>query len=393
MDDDAVVDERLGTHLAFDPDGDFDGFLRAAPAKGAVYRLADEQGRTIQLLSVGNLRASLKRRLGGDGADEGPTKRVDYRKLVRHIDFARVDSAFEADAFYHAEARRLYPDTYRARVGFHPAWFIHVDPDAAFPRYTVTQRLDAPGRFFGPFDDRRAASKLIERVEDAFDLCRFFNVLGQSPDGLACAYKQMHRCPAPCDGSVSMESYRRMVAWSADTLADPSPRLADLTDRMKSAAADLHFELAGRIKALIDDLGEWRKGPSRHVRELDDFRYLAIQRGPTELRNKFFLIGPGRIELIACAIRAVERPAELLRTIWRANGEAASAPLDDLAAERIGIAARHLLAPKGRQGVFIHLSELEEGSFARGCAELRKQKVVEASDTEGMVKELESPRP
>ena len=50
--------------LAFDPDADFETFMRAAPAKPAVYLLSDEQARPVQLLFVRNLRYSLKNRLG-----------------------------------------------------------------------------------------------------------------------------------------------------------------------------------------------------------------------------------------------------------------------------------------------------------------------------------------
>src|SRR5438067_8306856 len=160
----------------FDPAADFEPFRKLVPARWAVYLLADADDRPVQLLCVKNLRYSLKRRLGTD-VDLGPSKRVNYRDLVRRIHWRRVDSAFEADWIYYEAARRLFPQTYQGMVGFRPAWFIHVNPDANFPRYVKTIDLSPrPGRLFGPVEDKHAAARLIQIVDDAFDLCRYYNV-------------------------------------------------------------------------------------------------------------------------------------------------------------------------------------------------------------------------
>src|SRR5215213_254433 len=102
-------------HADFDPAGDFESFLKAVPAKWVVYLLADADDRPVQLLCVKNLRYSLKRRLGTD-EDLGPSKRVNYRDLVRRVHWRRVDSAFEADCVYFEAARLVFPGTYRGMV-------------------------------------------------------------------------------------------------------------------------------------------------------------------------------------------------------------------------------------------------------------------------------------
>src|SRR5439155_16195446 len=117
----------------------------------------------------------------------------------------RVDSAFEADVVYLAAARELFPRTYRGMIGFRPAWFVHVNPEHNFPRYVKT--IDATtraGLLLGPLEDKHDAARLIEIIEDSFDLCRYYHVLVEAPNAMACAYTQMGKCPAPCDGSISM---------------------------------------------------------------------------------------------------------------------------------------------------------------------------------------------
>src|SRR4051812_17092027 len=153
-------------HVAFDPGGDFDPFLKGVPAKWVVYLLADADDRPVQLLCVKNLRYSLKRRLGGEETI-GLSKRVNYRELVRRIYWRRVDSAFEADWVYLEAARNLFAQTYQGMVGLRPAWFIHVIPETNFPRYTKTIDPTAKaGVLLGPIEDKHAAARLIEELED-----------------------------------------------------------------------------------------------------------------------------------------------------------------------------------------------------------------------------------
>ena len=130
-----------------------------------------------------------------------------------------------------------------------------------FPRYVKTTDLTIrTGELIGPIEDKHAANRLIELVESCFDLCRYYNILVESPNGKACAYKEMGKCPAPCDGSISIEQYRRMIEWSAKVLADPAEYIREQTRRMQSAAAELRFETASKIKAYIDELSQLAKG-------------------------------------------------------------------------------------------------------------------------------------
>ena len=382
----------LDHEICFDPAADFEAFLRQAPAKWAVYLFADANGQPLQLLCVKNLRYSLKRRLQGETISL--TKRIDYREIVRKIHWRRVDSAFEADWVYHDVARQIFPESYQGMVGFRPAWFVHVDPDYDFPRYAKTIQLtEKPGVYVGPLEDKHAAARLIELIEDAFDLCRYYNILVEAPHGRACAYKEMGKCPAPCDGSISMEQYHRMIEWSAATLADPSEMIRQQNERMKHAAAELRFETAAKIKAFIAQLSQIGKGAFRHARLLRDFAYITLQPGAKAGSAKLFLILPGLIEEIACIFAEPSRPSELLRTIFTLVGDFSQMPLDTPGVERIGIVAHHLFSPKRSQGVFLPVADLADPSGRallkayRTVAKVERPEEVEA---EGVVKELQA---
>ena len=391
--DAAAVARLLDDSAEFDPAGDFDAFALSVPAKPAVCLLVAGDGRPVQLLSVRDLRYCVRRRLGPPEADAPPSRRVDYRQVVRSVRWRRVDSAFEADVAYLLAARAAFPQTYRATAGLRPAWFVHVNPETTFPRYTKTNDLSfSTGTYFGPLETRTDAAKLVELVEDAFDLCRFYSILVQAPDGPACAYKEMGKCPAPCDGSISMDSYREAVRWSAESLADPAGPLAsvraDVDQRMRDAASALAFESAGRAKKYAAELAAIGDRKYRHVRPVGAFRFVAVQPGPREGTAKVFVVTPGGVSEVAGLIGDPGRGAsELLREILAAGADDGG----DRDAELIGVVSQHLFGAKPA-GAFLRLDEVRERSLGAAYRELlQRPSVATADGGEGVEKELEAP--
>ena len=331
-------------HAEFDPAGDFEAFLKLVPAKWAIYLMADAENRPVQLLSVKNLRYSLKRRLGGPGDEDtvGLSKRVDYRDLIRHVYWRRVDSAFEADIVYLEAARETFPQTYRGMTGFRPAWFVHVNPQTTYPRYTRTvEPTHRTGVYLGPLEDKHAAQKLVHLVESLFDLCRDYSILIESPHAGPCAWKQMGKCVGPCDGTISLEAYRELVAHSAAVLSDPHDHVREQTRRMQHAAAELRFETAEKIKSNVEQLAQLGKGPFRHVRPLKDFTWLSLQRGPRDGTAKLFLVTPGRVEEIAGLIAEPAKASDLLRLVLE-SAAARQPAIDQPGIEVMGTVAHHL---------------------------------------------------
>lgn len=380
------------THqIHFDSAGDFEAFLKSVPPRWCVYLMSDADDRPVQLLMVRNLRASLKRRLGGQEM-VGPTRRVNYRELVRRISFIRVDSEFEADIVYLELARRIFPESFKGMTGLRPAWFIHVNPLATFPRYIRTTDLSlASGELFGPLEDKHAAQRLIEHLQDWFDLCRYYNILVQAPHGTACAYKEMGKCPAPCDGSISMEQYRLLIEHSTLLLKNPPEVIRQHTQRMQQAAGELRFEQAGKIKQYIESLAQVGTGAYRHVRPLAEFNFLSLQRGPASLSAKVFLITPGQVQHLVSLCEPPLNPGELIRLALESLPP--SGPVDESGAMRLSVVAQHLFGHKQRQGVFLPMDMLDDQAIHRGWRQLQKQKTdigVEDSDDEGATRELEA---
>jgi len=374
-------------HADYQPDDSLEGLLKSTPAKWVVYLFTDAADNPVQLLCVKNLRASLKRRLGGEEI-MGPTRKVDYRDLVRRVYWRRVDSAFEADLAYLEIARDIFPKSYRGMLGFDPAWFVHVNPADDFPRYVKTIDPTRPGQAIGPFADKHAAARFFQLVEDAFDLCRYYNILIEAPDGRACAYKEMGKCPAPCDGSISMEQYRELIKWSAATVVSPEGFVAEHTARMNAAASELNFEAAARIKQFVEQIGQFGHGAFRFAKRLEDFQFLSLQHGPRRGTAKIFLVMQGMIEQVGCVIDELRVPSDFLRHIL-SRAARTRTEMTEQAVERMGIVTDHLFRARRSSGVFLPICDLEERSFSKAYKELQKQNTPDDSEEEGVIKELQ----
>jgi excinuclease UvrABC nuclease subunit len=244
---------------------------------------------------------------------------------------------------------------------------------------------------WGPIEDKHAAGKLVETIEDCFDLCRYYNVLVESPRGRACAYKEMGKCPAPCDGTVPMEHYHGQIRRGLEMLERPSEFADDLERRMREAAGRLEFEAAKKFKGLMERTGQLRKGAFRHGRMLEDFRYVSFQKGPRAGTVKMFLITPGDIEEVAALIGdPAGGAADMLRYVLAMGEHRRGNRVDEFGAERIAVVANHLFSAKSTQGVFVHLDELEEKSLIKAYRDVLKQKAADETEEEGAMKELQA---
>ena len=215
-------------------------------------------------------------------------------------------------------------------------------------------------------------------------------MLVESPRGRPCAYKEMGKCPAPCDGTIGMDQYRRMIEMSLATLVDPAFTIRAHEQRMAAAAKELKFEIAAKIKQYIDSLAQLGKGPYRYARPMKEFNFLSLQRGPREGTAKVFLITPGRIEKILGLPLEPIRPAEVLRVAFALAQERTATAVDAIGAERIGVVAHHLFLAKATHGVFLPLDKVDEKSLVKAYRDLLKQKPQETAEGEGVMKELQA---
>lgn len=288
-----AVIELLDHHLELPFSGAIDA--KTLPSHGGVYLMTDDRQQPILLAFGENLRRVVLNRLSMPPPNE-KTKRANLAEIARHLWWRETFSTFETACVHWQAARVLYPKSYRDLIGFGSAWFLRVDPQADVPRFTVVKEFrEDRAEYLGPFGTRAQAEDWIHMLEDAFDLCRYYHILEQAPRGEACAYFEMGKCPAPCDGTISMTVYREMIAEALDfSLGVCEPRLANLRSAMTSAATELNFEKAASIRRTIERIETLIKKPEyQYVDHLSRFSWLILQRGgPPRRASKKILVKP-----------------------------------------------------------------------------------------------------
>lgn len=344
---------------------------RALPAVGGVYLVTDASDRPILLACGENLRRIVIHRLAAPPADR-KSKRAQLADVAARLWWRPTFSRFETALVHWRIARTLFPRDYRKRIGFGPAWFLRVDPGEHLPRFTAVRefRHDA-ARYAGPFPTRRSAEGWIHMLEDMFDLCRYYDVLEQTPAGRPCAYFEMGRCPAPCDGSLPLPDYRRMTASAlAFTLGDHYPRRSALRQSMQTAAHGLAYEKAASIRQTLDRADALIQRPGHtHVTNLRAARWLVIQRaGPARRAEKSTLVKP--FFLCGGALDTGEPAAmtDLAAAVprWIETGQTLSPPPpasredETTCSERLWLLSRFLFAGDRAPGLFLRLDQLPD---------------------------------
>ncbi len=247
-----------------------EGDLAALPGCPAVYLLLASAQVPVQLATTQHLRRLAIARLG-NGQRSRPGK-TNLAEIVRGVRWIRVASAFEARWRYYLLARQMYPVRYRRLISFGPAWFLHIDLAQRIPELRITQRIwhDA-GDYVGPWLTQGAARKALDALLDVFELCRHPEQVRRAPEGRRCAYADMGRCDAPCDGSVPLARYlaRCREAWSF-VRGNTAAWLDEIKERMRQAARERRYEDASTYKRRMAWAWKWIEGTQPLVRPAEE---------------------------------------------------------------------------------------------------------------------------
>lgn len=241
--------------------------LASVPTEPGVYLWKDAHGTVIYVGKAKQLRARMRQYVNFQ--DE----RAKIPLLVSQIDsFEYVVTANEHESlvleknlikqhspYFNADFKddKTYP-------------FIALTKGDVFPAIKYTREAHKPtSRYFGPYTDSRAARELVDTVRRIVPICaascaewrRLCRKLDQQPYGAdvltdrPCFDAHVGLGPGACSGQIDPETYRDQVRAVERFLSGQHAEfVAELKDEMASAAAELDFERAGRIKARIETI-------------------------------------------------------------------------------------------------------------------------------------------
>ncbi len=332
--------------------------LAGLPGCPAVFLFVDSTGSPIQALTTQQLKRVVISRL--TEPEEVRRGRADLAQVARGVRWRQVHSAFEARWWYYRLARRLFPNEYRKLVGFGPAWCLHVDWSRPVPELGITERIWCrDGEFVGPWPTQKSCRQALEGLLDLFDLCRYPEQVRRAPDGTRCAYADMGRCDAPCDGSVPLETYVRRcrAAWQFAT-GEIESWIRDATASMKQAAADQRYEPAGQLKQQIEFASTWQRRWAPGVRPSSELSSLLAIPATRRKAWKLFLFRLGHLcdgPLLPERKLATGAPAWLTEQLR----ETPELPDDTVRMEQTWLLAHLLQHKEARTAIVIPLPRLE----------------------------------
>ena len=358
--------------------------MRALPAVAGVVAFESESGGTVLLGVTADARAFAARRLAGDG-ERGKGGAVDLGGVVATVCVTPVGSAFEAELAYLSLARQRMPRVYRQLMARSGVSVVALDASATIPEPVALKLEEAGSRdaasLLGPVETK-SAGRLIDAVVDAFDLCRYPHILRQAPRGVACPYKEMGRCPAPCDGSESLEAFRARVAAAVSAVEmSAAEREAGVRTAMKEAAASARFEEAAALKRRLERLETLDK-VGACVGTFAEFRHVVVTAtGAADKSPRLSFWAGGRCLWVGAPIDATARLVELVATPVKTP----STP-DEL--EAVGVILRWAQEKSGRRRVRV-VRVRGEGDAIGVEAAVRSVRARRGAEDEAEVEEME----
>lgn len=245
------------------------------PTRGVVEMLG-EDGSSIMLAATGNIRDFIAQRMNEDGA---LSPRANLAPVTARIVAYPTGSALESDLLVLGRAGGADADLHARIVEQNRRALLVLDPDSGTHRVadTAALTLKPRERVVGPILSAKGAAALGETLDEVFELCRYPKELAKAPGGTACAYKQMGRCPAACDGSEPMSAYHERFGRALEA-AEMGVQAwgGSVRARIVGASAELDFERAQRLKRDLDRIDRLPIDALVHAGSLHDFACVCV---------------------------------------------------------------------------------------------------------------------
>ncbi len=312
------------------------------PTRGVVEFVARD-GSTVLLAATGHIRDFIAQRMNEEGT---PRARADLAPVTARVVAYPTGSALESDLLVLERARKADPALHARIVEQNRRALLVLDPSTGTWRVAESDALKRGGEetVVGPILSAKAAAALGERLDDIFELCRYPRQLALAPHGTPCAYKQMGRCPAPCDGSEPMSAYmERFERASAAAGAGLLAWRGRIQGEIALASAGLDFERAARLKQQLDAVGGLPADALDRARSMHAFACVCVT---PAWRAGWALVwvlgGEGLIPVVALEGRPPACMARLIEAHARPVG------LDPIQLERFSLVARHWFTKPAR---------------------------------------------
>ncbi len=251
--------------------------LKELPPTPGVYQYFDKEGRLLYIGKAKNLKNRVRSyfRLQPDlrpAPGLGPRIHRMITETAR-LEYLIVESEHDALILENSLIKQLKPK-YNILLRDDKTYpYLYIDLDRPFPRFEITRKVIEGSniKYFGPFST--SAKALSDALYDLFPLVQ---KKGSLRGKKACLFHQIGKCLAPCEGKVSPEAYRKIVAEAIDTLQHRDRLLKRLEEKMASLAEKLLFEEASRIRDQIQTIRKSEILSEVDLAKIEDYDIFAV---------------------------------------------------------------------------------------------------------------------
>src|ERR1700689_2960542 len=274
------------------PPFDAKSFVDSLPARPGVYRMLDADG---EVLYVGKAR-NLKSRVGSYFQPSNVQPKVQAlvaKTASMEVTITNSDTeALLLEFNLIKKHRPRFNVVLRDDKSFP---YLHLETAHAFPRLSFYRgsRKEA-GRFFGPYPSAGAVRESLQQLQKLFRL-RNCDDLYFANRSRPCLQYQIQRCTAPCVGLIDKEQYARDVGAAIKVLEGRNDEAqVELARRMETAAEELNFEEAARVRDQIKHLKAIQAQQSVNADIEHDADVIAVAAGAGEYCIALMFVRGGR---------------------------------------------------------------------------------------------------
>jgi excinuclease ABC subunit C len=281
------------------------------PEQPGVYLYYNEAGETLYVGKARVLRDRVRSYLGAQGMSPRHDALLDE---AASLEFIVTDSVVEALALENHLIKQRAPK-YNILLRDDKNYpYLQLTTGEAFPRVLIARSVERDDHYYaGPFMPAKLGRRTMALTHKLFGIRSCNEVItGERPR--PCLEYDIHRCIAPCVRAIcSGEEYAAAVRHTRLFLEGRNDELlAQLTDRMKEAAAEERFEQAAQLRDALRTIQTVQQRQQKMTgTELGDRDAFGIKVGPAGAVVQVFQVRGGKVvERIELARASTSAPAE-----------------------------------------------------------------------------------
>ncbi|MBU4313634.1 MAG: excinuclease ABC subunit UvrC [Actinobacteria bacterium] len=235
--------------------------LKILPKKSGVYIFKNSKGKIIYIGKAKNLYSRVKSYFQDRSDNFLYAKPLDFAKRIKSIDYIVTDNETEALILEGSLIKKNKPK-YNIDLKDDKSYpFIAVTVNEKFPRVFLTRDRNINGaKYFGPYTDAGAVRKALEYLRRIFPVRDCRKARPGKSTNMPCLNYHIKLCPAPCDGNVSQEEYRKNIDFIMLFLKGKDRTIIDwLKAKMEQYSKNREFEKAADLRNKIENINKLHK--------------------------------------------------------------------------------------------------------------------------------------